>query len=71
MKLILYYDVKMVNGGAIEVKLGAKQIEESANNLKKFKEKVDVEKSGEPSFLLVLSGGNYHMYVKIKYMLYQ
>ena len=42
--------------GAIEVKLGAKQVEEAAVNLKKFKEKVDVEKSGEPSFLLVLSG---------------
>lgn len=42
--------------GAIEVKLGAKQVEEAAKNLKKFKEKVDIEKSGEPSFLLVLSG---------------
>lgn len=42
--------------GAIEVKLGAKQVEEAAKNLKKFKEKVDVVKSGEPSFLLVLSG---------------
>ena len=42
--------------GAVEVKLGAKQVEEAATNLKKFKEKVDVKKSGEPSFLLVLSG---------------
>lgn len=42
--------------GAIEVKLGAKQVEEAATNLKKFKEKVDIKKSGEPSFLLVLSG---------------
>lgn len=42
--------------GAIEVKLGAKQAEEAATNLKKFKEKVDIKKSGEPSFLLVLSG---------------
>lgn len=42
--------------GAVEVKLGAKQVEEAATNLKKFKEKVDIEKSGEPSFLLVLSG---------------
>ena len=42
--------------GAVEVKLGAKQVEEAATNLKKFNEKVDVKKSGEPSFLLVLSG---------------
>lgn len=42
--------------GAVEVKLGAKQVEEAATNLKKFKEKVDIKKSGEPSFLLVLSG---------------
>lgn len=41
--------------GAIEVKLGAKQVDEAAKNLKKFKEKVDLEKSGEPSFLLVLT----------------
>lgn len=44
--------------GAIEIKLGAKQIEEAAENLKKFKEKVDIEKSGEPSFLLVLTGSS-------------
>ena len=43
--------------GAIEIKLGAKKVEEAAENLKKFKEKVDIEKSGEPSFLLVLTGG--------------
>lgn len=42
--------------GAIEVKLGAKQIDEAAKNLTKFKEKIDIEKCGEPSFLLVLTG---------------
>jgi len=42
--------------GAIEVKLGAGQIEEAAQNLKKFSEKIDMEKSGEPLFLLVLTG---------------
>ncbi len=42
--------------GAIEVKLGAKQIDEAAENLKKFKKKVDIEKSGEPLFLMVLTG---------------
>lgn len=41
--------------GAIEVKMGAKQIEEAAENLKKFKNRVDIEKSGEPAFLMVLT----------------
>ena len=44
--------------GAIEIKLGAKQIEEAAQNLKKFKEKVDIEKCGEPSFLLILTASS-------------
>ncbi len=49
--------LKTENGkwGAIEVKMGAKQIEEAAINLKKVKEKVDIDKCGEPSFLLVLT----------------
>lgn len=42
--------------GAIEVKLGAKQIEEAAQNLINFKDKVDISKSGEPAFLLVITG---------------
>lgn len=42
--------------GAIEVKLGARQIEDAAKNLNKFKEKVDIKKSGEPAFLLILTG---------------
>lgn len=45
--------------GAIEIKLGAGYIDEAANNLLKFKEKVDIEKCGEPSFLMVLTGTNY------------
>ena len=45
--------------GAIEIKLGTGFIEEAAKNLLKFKEKVDTGKNGEPSFLMVLSGGNY------------
>lgn len=45
--------------GAIEIKLGAGYIDEAANNLLKFKERVDVEKCGEPSFLLVLTGTEY------------
>jgi len=43
--------------GAIEVKLGAKQIDEAAKTLIKFKEKIDLEKENEPVFLMVLTGG--------------
>ena len=43
----------------VEIKLGAGHIDEAANNLLKFKDRVDVEKCGEPSFLVVLTGANY------------
>jgi len=51
--------VKLHDGrwGAIEVKLGMKQIDQAAANLVKLKEKVDVEKMNQPSFLMVLTGG--------------
>jgi predicted AAA+ superfamily ATPase len=45
--------------GAIEVKLGQKQIDEAAVNLLKLKEKIDSGKMREPSFLMVLTGGQY------------
>ncbi len=45
--------------GAIEIKLGAGYIDEAAKNLLEFKEKVDTEKCGEPSFLVVLTGAQY------------
>lgn len=46
--------------GAIEVKLGGEsRIEEGAANLKSLAGKVDHEKSGAPSFLLVLTGSAY------------
>ena len=45
--------------GAIEIKLGAGYIEEAARTLLKFKEKIDTEKCGEPSFLMVLTGSTY------------
>ena len=44
---------------AIEVKLGNKQIEEASENLKKMANKVDMDKMGKPSFLMVLTGGEY------------
>jgi len=45
--------------GAIEVKLGAGEIPTAVENLNKFKERVDTEKYGEPSFLMVLTGADY------------
>ena len=42
--------------GAIEVKLGAGDIDEAAEGLKKLKAKVDVSRMGHPSFLMVLTG---------------
>ena len=45
--------------GAIEVKLGNKQIEEAAVNLLKLKAKINADKMQEPSFLMVLTGGQF------------
>ena len=42
--------------GAIEVKLGAGDIDSAAEGLKKLKAKVDVSRMGHPSFLMVLTG---------------
>ena len=42
--------------GAIEIKLGAGEIPEAMENLKKFKDKVDTDKYGNPAFLMVLTG---------------
>jgi predicted AAA+ superfamily ATPase len=53
--------VRLRNGkwAAIEVKLGQKQIEEAAANLLAIKNKIDTEKMGEPSFLMILTGGQF------------
>jgi predicted AAA+ superfamily ATPase len=53
--------VQLRNGqwGAIEVKLGNKQIEEAAENLLKLKNRIDTDKMREPSFLMVLTGGQF------------
>ena len=42
--------------GAIEVKMGSKEIEAAAESLKSLREKVNLEKMKEPSFLMVLTG---------------
>ena len=45
--------------GAIEVKLGQKQVDEAANNLLKLKAKINEDKSNAPSFLMILTGTGY------------
>ena len=42
---------------AIEVKLGNKQIEEAAKNLLLLKERINEEKMGKESFLMIITGG--------------
>ncbi|MCO5247741.1 MAG: DUF4143 domain-containing protein [Chitinophagales bacterium] len=45
--------------GAVEVKLGQKQIEEAAQNLLTLKDKVNKKTMSSPSFLMVVTGGEY------------
>lgn len=45
--------------GAIEIKMGQRQVEEASLNLLKLKDKVDVEAMNPPSFLMVLTGNGY------------
>lgn len=42
--------------GAVEVKLGERQVEEGAAHLRKLADRVDVAKEGVPSFLMVITG---------------
>ena len=51
--------IKLHDGrwAAVEVKLGNRQIEEAAANLIKLRQKIDTEKMNQPSFLMVLTGG--------------
>ena len=42
---------------AIEVKLGSKQIEEAAKNLLALRAKIDDDKMGKDSFLMIITGG--------------
>lgn len=43
----------------IEVKLGNKQIDEAAKNLLLLQSKINTEKMGKPSFLMVVTGGEF------------
>ncbi|MCL2295836.1 MAG: DUF4143 domain-containing protein, partial [Methanomassiliicoccaceae archaeon] len=45
--------------GAVEVKLGGKDVEDGVKNLIKLKDNIDAEKMRPPSFLMVLTGGQY------------
>jgi hypothetical protein len=45
--------------GAIEIKMGHSEIEKAAENLLKLRNKVDTDKMGEPSFLMVLTATQY------------
>ena len=53
--------VRLYDGrwAAIEVKLGSKQIEDAASNLLKLASTVNTDKIGKPSFLMILTGGQY------------
>ena len=53
--------VHLANGdwGAIEIKLGANEIEEGAANLITLKKRVDEKKMKEPKFLMILTGLDY------------
>lgn len=43
----------------VEVKTGSRQIDEAAANLVRLASTIDTKKTGEPSFLMVLTGGQY------------
>jgi predicted AAA+ superfamily ATPase len=43
--------------GAVEVKMGTKEIEKAAKNLKILRDKINLDKMKEPSFLMVLTVG--------------
>lgn len=53
--------ISLDNGkwAAVEVKLGSREIEEGAENLKKLASNIDTERFPAPSFLMVLTGGEF------------
>jgi predicted AAA+ superfamily ATPase len=53
--------VQLADGrwGAVEIKMGADEIEGASENLLKLKRIVDTEKMNDPSFLMVLTGTDY------------
>lgn len=59
LEIDLIVSLKDGRWGAIEVKLGEYQADEAASNLIKLKNKVDTSRIGDPSFLMILTGGKY------------
>ena len=55
----LQYALAVMGAVLIEVKLENKQIDEAAVNLLKLREKINTDKMHEPSFLLILTGGQF------------
>ena len=45
--------------GAVEIKMGQRQVEKAAHNLLKIKKKVDTDVMQPPAFLMVLTGNGY------------
>lgn len=45
--------------GAIDIKLGAGQVDAAAANLLRFREQIDSRRTGEPAFLAVVCGSGY------------
>ena len=45
--------------GAIEIKLGERQVDEAAANLKRFSDQIDSQRSGSAAFLAVICGKGY------------
>ncbi|MDR2712767.1 MAG: DUF4143 domain-containing protein [Clostridiales bacterium] len=58
--------VQLADGrwGAIEIKLGAGEVDKACDNLLRLKQIVDTDKMNEPSFLLVLTGTEYAFQMK-------
>ena len=58
--------VQLADGrwGAVEVKLGAGEVDKACENLLKLKQLVDTDKMNEPSFLMVLTGTEYAFQMK-------
>ena len=50
--------------GAVEIKLGAGEIDKACGNLLKLKQTVDTDRMNEPSFLMVLTGTDYAFQMK-------
>lgn len=44
---------------AVEVKLGSREIDDAAKHLNHLRQKVDTSKVGEPSFLMIVTGGQF------------